>query len=472
MILGQVLGRQRHEGVTLSSSVIYLAYALPLLLLFYFASRKRRVLETTSSETWSEAVESGMTQPPSLHPVIDPTRCIGCESCIHACPEFPAHQVLGIIKHKAVLVSPTDCIGHGACKAVCPVDAISLVFGTAERGVDIPEVNSDFSTNVPGIFIAGELGGMGLIRNAINQGREAIANVALYIKRSAPSQSRKVSGQEDSRKDGSEKTVDVCIIGAGPAGIAATLGAQEAGLSYITLEQDKLGGTVANFPRGKLVMTAPAELPGVGTMYFKETSKEQLVEFWNDIAARSAMQVNYGERLVSVDASPEQPLNIVSDRTSYRAKALVLAIGRRGTPRKLGVPGEELSKVAYAFTDPEQYRGRTVLVVGGGDSAIEAACSIVEETGACVSLSYRSAAFTRAKAKNRQRLDKLSSTGQLTLLLETQVTAIAPESVTLQGKAGSIEIDNSAVLVCAGGILPDGMLREMGIQVEAKYGTV
>lgn len=451
----------------MSSSVIYLAYALPLLLLFYFASRKRRVLETASSETWSEALESGMTQPPSLHPVIDPTRCIGCESCIHACPEFPAHQVLGIIKHKAVLVSPTDCIGHGACKAVCPVDAISLVFGTAERGVDIPEVNSDFSTNVPGIFIAGELGGMGLIRNAINQGREAIANVALYIKRSAPSQSRKDSG-----KDGSAKTVDVCIIGAGPAGIAATLGAQQAGLSYITLEQDKLGGTVANFPRGKLVMTAPAELPGVGTMYFKETSKEQLVEFWNDIAARSAMKVNYGERLVSVDASPEQPLSIVSDRTSYRARALVLAIGRRGTPRKLGVPGEGLSKVAYAFTDPEQYRGRTVLVVGGGDSAIEAACSIVEETGACVSLSYRSAAFTRAKAKNRQRLDKLSSTGQLQLLLETQVTAITPQSVTLQGKAGSIEINNNAVLVCAGGILPDGMLREMGIQVEAKYGTV
>jgi len=461
-IPGQVMGRHRHEGVILSSSVIYLAYALPLLLLFYFASRKRRVLETNSSETWSEALASGMTQPPSLHPVIDPTRCIGCESCIHACPEFPAHQVLGIIKHKAVLVSPTDCIGHGACKAVCPVEAISLVFGTAERGVDIPEVNSDFSTNVPGIFIAGELGGMGLIRNAINQGREAINSVALYVKKSA-----QVRSHEDS-----DKTVDVCIIGAGPAGIAATLGAQQAGLSYVTLEQDKLGGTVANFPRGKLVMTAPAELPGVGTMYFKETSKEQLVEFWNDIAARSAMKVNYGERLVSVDASPEQPLSIVSDRASYRAQTLLLAIGRRGTPRKLGVPGEELSKVAYAFTDPEQYRDRTVLVVGGGDSAIEAACSIIEETGACVSLSYRSAAFTRAKAKNRQRLEKLSSTGQLKLLLETQVTAIAPESVTLQGKEGSIEIANNAVLVCAGGILPDGMLREMGIQVEAKYGKV
>jgi thioredoxin reductase (NADPH) len=445
----------------LSSAVIYLVYALPLLLLYYFVSRKRRVLEATSSETWNEALASGMTQPPSLHPVIDPTRCIGCESCIHACPEFPAHQVLGIIKHKAVLVSPTDCIGHGACKTVCPVDAISLVFGTAERGVDIPEVNPDFSTNVPGIFIAGELGGMGLIRNAINQGREAIAGVARYVGD---------SGQM-TNTEGSEKTVDVCIIGAGPAGIAATLGAKEAGLSYVTLEQDKLGGTVANFPRGKLVMTAPAELPGVGTMYFQETSKEQLVEFWNDIARRSAMQVNYGERLVSVETQPERSLSVVSDQTSYRVRAVLLAIGRRGTPRKLGVSGEELSKVTYAFTDPEQYRGSNVLVVGGGDSAIEAACSIVEETGARVALSYRSAAFTRAKAKNRLRLEKLSSAGQLTLLLETEVVAISQESVTLKGKEGNLQIDNDAVLVCAGGILPDSMLREMGIKVEAKYGT-
>lgn len=445
----------------MSSAVIYLVYALPLLLLFYLVSRKRRVLEAASSETWNEALASGMTQPPSLHPVIDPTRCIGCESCIHACPEFPAHQVLGIIKHKATLVSPTDCIGHGACKAVCPEDAISLVFGTAERGVDIPMVNADFSTNVPGIFIAGELGGMGLIRNAINQGREAIASVAAYLEKHQSTESLKEA----------EETADVCIIGAGPAGIAATLGAIDAGLNYITLEQDKLGGTVANFPRGKLVMTAPAELPGFGTMYFQETSKEQLVEFWNDIASRSVMDVNYGERLVSVEATADSTLTIVSDRTSYRARAVLMAIGRRGTPRKLGVTGEDLAKVAYAFTDPEQYRGASVLVVGGGDSAIEAACTIAEETAAEVSLSYRSAAFTRAKAKNRTRLDKLSSAGQLKLLLETEVVAISPERVTLHGKDGDIEIANDRVLICAGGILPDGMLREMGIRVEAKYGT-
>lgn len=440
----------------MSEAAIYLVYALPLLALFYLATRKRRVLESSSSETWQEAVSTGMTQPPSLHPVIDPAKCIGCESCIHACPEFPAHQVLGIINNKANLVSPTDCIGHGACKSVCPEDAISLVFGTAERGVEIPEVNPDFSTNVPGIYIAGELGGMGLIRNAIAQGRDAMASISRYV---------------GNKKTDAQDMVDVCIIGAGPAGIAATLGAMEQGLSYITLEQDKLGGTVANFPRGKLVMTAPAELPLVGSMYFKETSKEELVEFWNGIAHNNAMNVNYGERLSAIEESVGQWLTVATDKARYKARTVLLAIGRRGTPRKLGVPGEEKTKVAYTFIDAQEYRDLAVLVVGGGDSAIEAACAIAEESGTQVTVSYRASAFSRAKAKNRQRLADLEQRGRIQVLLESNVTAIADKSVQLTTADGGIELTNDRVLICAGGVLPDSMLREMGIHVEAKHGT-
>jgi len=437
-------------------SAAYLFYALPLLLMFYFMNQRRRRLEKSSAATWTEAQDTGMTQPASLHPVIDPARCIGCESCVHACPEFPAHQVLGIIRNKATLVSPTDCIGHGACKTVCPVDAITLVFGTAERGVDIPQVNPDFSTNIPGIYIAGELGGMGLIKNAISQGRQAMSGIAGYIGK----QQRK-----------GPDLVDVCIIGAGPAGIAATLGAIEQKLSYVTIEQNKLGGTVANFPRGKLVMTAPAELPLVGKVHFKETSKEKLVSFWNELERREKMQVHYNERLQKVERCAEDQLHVVTDRGEYRTRALLLAIGRRGTPRKLGVPGEERSKVAYTFTDPRQYENCAVLIVGGGDSAIEAACSIAEECNADVSLSYRSQAFTRAKAKNRQRLAKLESDGRIRVLLESTVTAIDEKSVLLKQRDDPVEIVNDRIIVCAGGILPDAMLKEMGIQVEAKYGT-
>jgi thioredoxin reductase (NADPH) len=441
----------------MSTSFAYFFYALPLLLLFYFASKKRRVLEVNSAQTWNEAQQTGMTQPASLHPVIDPLKCIGCESCVHACPEFPAHQVLGIIKNKATLVSPTDCIGHGACKTVCPVDAISLVFGTAERGVDIPTVNPDFSTNVPGIFIAGELGGMGLIKNAISQGRQAMTGIVGYLK---------------NHRSKSPDAVDVCIIGAGPAGIAATLGAMEHGLSYVTIEQNKLGGTVANFPRGKLVMTAPAELPLVGQVHFKETSKEELVQFWSKVEHKVAMKVHYNEKLASVEKTDNDYLAIVTDRAQYKARSLLLAIGRRGTPRTLGVPGEDRTKVTYTFTDPLQYADCQVLIVGGGDSAIEAACSIAEDTNAEVTLSYRSPAFTRAKAKNRQRLQTLEASGRIQVLLESTVSNIEEDSVQLQHKGKDISISNNRVIVCAGGILPDGMLRDMGIAVEAKYGTV
>ena len=198
--------------------------------------------------------------------------CIGCNSCSEVCPEG---DVIGIIEEKAALINPTDCIGHGACAEACPVDAITLVFGTEKRGVDIPYVNENFETNVPGIFIAGELGGMGLIRNAIEQGRQAMESIC----------------QKPGLGQGND--LDVVIIGAGPAGFSATLGAHANNLRYVTLEQESLGGTVSHFPRGKLVMTQPAELPIVGKVQFTEISKEQLLGFWHKVATKTAIKINF-----------------------------------------------------------------------------------------------------------------------------------------------------------------------------------
>lgn len=432
----------------------YLLYFAPLAALFLWAAGRRQRLEAVSVSTFDESVSAGLTQPASLHPVIDTSRCIGCESCVHACPEFPAHQVLGILEGKAHLVSPTDCIGHGACQRVCPTGAISLVFGTAERGVDIPFVNPDFSTNVDGVFIAGELGGMGLIRNAIEQGRQAIGSITEYLGR-AP-------------KDA--EALDVLIVGAGPAGIAATLGAMESGLRHRTIEQHTFGGTPANFPRGKIVMTAPAILPLVGRVKFRETTKEALVGFWEKVRQDTGMDVGYGEGLLGIER--DGPMLVAkTSRTTYRTRSVLLAIGRRGTPRKLGVPGEEQTKVSYSLLDPAEYQGRRVLVVGGGDSALEAATSIARESGTDVVLSYRSAAFTRAKQKNRQAVDEMVASGRLKLLLGSEVEKIEPDTVVLKTGEGCTTLANDAVLVCAGGILPDGLLRETGIQIETKYGT-
>lgn len=443
----------------LIANATYLIYAAPLLGLFFWAAGRRGRLEENSVSTFVEAVETGLTQPASLHPVIDTSKCIGCESCVHACPEFPAHQVLGIMEGKAHLVSPTDCIGHGACQTVCPTGAISLVFGTTERGVDIPSVNADFSTNVDGVFIAGELGGMGLIRNAIEQGCQAISSIGDHLGRST---------RGDGPPDAAE--LDVFIVGAGPAGIAATLGAMEQKLRHHTIEQHAFGGTPANFPRGKIVMTSPATLPIVGRVTFRETTKEKLVGFWERVRQETGMAVSYGERLLSIEQSGGG-LVVKTNATAYRTRSVLLAIGRRGTPRKLGVPGEDLLKVSYSLLDAAEFAGQKVLLVGGGDSALEAAASIAEEAGTKVALSYRSAAFSRAKKKNRQRVEALEKAGRLQVLLESTVLEIEENCVVLKTATGEQRLANDAVIVCAGGILPDGLLKETGIIIETKYGT-
>lgn len=438
----------------LTANAIYLIYAAPLVGLFLWAASRRGQLEAASAATFAEALETGLTQPASLHPVVNTSMCIGCESCVHACPEYPAHQVLGIIESKAHLVSPTDCIGHGACQRACPTDAISLVFGTSERGVDIPAVNADFSTNVSGVFIAGELGGMGLIRNAIEQGRQAIASICGYLGNTSSAQ----------------QMLDVLIVGAGPAGIAATLGAMESGLKHRTIEQHAFGGTPASFPRGKIVMTSPATLPIVGRVKFRETTKEKLVGFWEKVRQETGLAVSYGERLEGIDKL-EEGLQVTTSAGTYLARSVLLAIGRRGTPRKLGVPGEELAKVSYSLLDPAEHAGRHVLVVGGGDSALEAAASIAQDSSASVALSYRSIAFSRAKKTNRQRVDRLVADGRLTVLLESEVVEIEEQAVLLKTAEGEQRLTNDAVIVCAGGILPDGLLKEIGINIETKYGT-
>lgn len=446
-----------------ADTLFSILYLVPFVLIFYIYLRRKKHKDQRNLATHIENVKAGLTEPASLHPVINVNRCIGAAACVKACPEG---DVIGIIHGKAELINPTRCIGHGACLAACPVDAITLVFGTEKRGLDIPMVKPNFETNIPGLFIAGELGGMGLIRNAITQGRQAMEAIV------------KQSGKNR------DNLLDVVIVGAGPAGIAATLGAMQSKLKHVTIEQDSFGGTVSHFPRGKIVMTQPAELPIIGMVKLHETTKEALLELWQDVAQKTGMEITYHERLedvrqidggfevetvkmVPVEGSAE----IKATRHVYKTRTVLLTIGRRGTPRKLGVPGEDQPKVVYRLIDPEQYKGQHVLVVGGGDSALEAATSIAEQPGSTVSLSYRSAAFSRAKEKNRKKVADSEAAGRLNVYLKSTVKDVGVKDIRLDHDGKEIEFPNDAVIVCAGGILPTPFLKKIGIEVETKHGT-
>lgn len=427
--------------------IIYSIVIIICLIIVWIYVRKLKKESKVVDQKIQEAKEVGAYEPVSLYPYIDEDNCIKSGACVIACPE---KEIIGIRNGRATLINASRCVGHGACFHACPVEAISLKIGTEKRGVDLPHVNQNFETNVKGIYIAGELGGMGLIKNSVEQGKQA----AQYI--------------FNSLDKSSKSEYDLIIVGAGPAGIAANLQAKILGMKTLTLEQDTLGGTVYNFPRAKIVMTSPMDLPGHGKVKLYQTSKTELLKLWHEVLDKNNINIIENSKVELIGKQEGHFVVTTQKGDTYQSAKILLAIGRRGTPRKLGVPGEHLEKVAYKLMEPEHISGQNILVVGGGDSAIESALLLAKDNN--VVLSYRSEAFNRLKPLNTQNIQKAIENGTINVMFESNVKEIQDKFVALLLKDGSeMNLENDLVFIFAGGELPTQFLQKAGIEISKRF---
>lgn len=407
-----------------------------------------QAFEVIQSPTVDGAVVTAGGEPKAL---VRADMCVGCATCVASCPEPDAITMRG----KLAVVDDARCRGHGECVAACPVGAILVTTGAAVNRVSVPLVNANFETTVPGLHVVGELGGRGLIKNAINEGKIAVEYIARALPRGTP------------RPDGVAAAVDVAVVGSGPAGLSAGIEALNSGLSYVMLEQGSLAESVRKYPRHKLLLAEPVQMPLYGNLWVADTSKEALLQIWETVVTNAGLQVRTGERVENITLQ-DGLFRIETSAGTHLARRVVLAMGRRGSPRKLSVPGEELGKVVYEVIEMEQFAGRRVLVVGGGDSAVECAVGLANQSGTEVLLSYRRGAFDRVKSRNQEKIDQAVSRGRVKLLLGTQVREIRADVVVLEGPSGAMIVPNDDVVIRIGGDAPYAFLERIGVRIVQK----
>lgn len=429
-------------------SLVYAGFALILGLAVLLQWLKHRRREAAAIEATRKSGLHPAVGPRAQHPHIDIDWCIGCGSCVTACPEGDVLQVLG---GKAALVNGHKCIGHGLCAEACPTGAITIVMASPSMTGDLPRLTPQFESTVQNLFIAGELSGLALIKNAVNQGRDVVDHIVARLP--ALRNRRPVEGP----------AADVIIIGAGPAGLSAALRAREKGLSYFCLEAEDFGGTVANYPRQKLVMTSPVELPVFGKFKKLEISKEELLETWKGAAKKAGLEVRTRERVEGITRDESGRFVVKTGQGEYRGQAVVMAIGRRGTPRKLDVPGEGLPQVMYSLLDAEAYTNNRIVIIGGGDSAIEAAMGLAIQPGNQVVISYRRNEFTRLKDRNEKRLAECLQDGTVKTMMSSQPVEVRKDAVVLKVGEETRVVPADYVWIFAGGTPPREFLEKIGV---------
>jgi thioredoxin reductase/Pyruvate/2-oxoacid:ferredoxin oxidoreductase delta subunit len=426
-------------------SFLIAAALIAFFLIYYVRKEKKREAEARAAAERGALRSDG---PQAQHPHIDANYCIGCATCTTVCPEG---DVLAMVAGKAMIVNGYKCIGHSLCAEVCPVGAITMVMAKPGVSADLAMLSSEHETSIRDMFIAGELSGLALIKNAINQGRNCVDTIAARIASSGHRPAADV--------------LDLIVVGAGPAGISASLRAIEKKLNYLTLEEGEIGGTVAKYPRQKLVMTSPVEFPTYGKFKKLELSKEELLSFWSEVLKRNDFKCHTGEKVESIEKGQDGIFVISTPKGKYRARFVLLGLGKTGSPRKLGVKGEDLPKVMYRLIEADHYVNKKILVVGGGDSAVEAAMGLASQVGNSVTLSYRQASFGRIKDRNQQRLNEFVRKNRLKVILSSNPTEFTKDEVVLEVAGATQRIPNDYVWIFAGGEPPTAFLKKIGVSL-------
>lgn len=388
-----------------------------------------------------------------IHSIND-DRCTGCEACVTSCPT----QVLDLVDHKARVVRFDQCVQCEKCVWACPTRALVMHReGEQPPPVQVPAVDQYFQTPVPGQYLVGEAAARPLVKNGANLGRLVVEHMV-------------ATGLEPGRHR-NPHSVDVAIVGSGPAGLSAALACIRRGLSYVVLEKDRvIASTISSYPRGKPFMAEPTSVTNLSYLPVFEGTKEQLLGAWQQLIAETRMNLRMGEAVDSVEPDGYQ-FRVKTSAAIWQARRVVLAIGVRGKPRRLGVPGEDLPHVAASLADPDEHRGRPVLVVGGGDVALEAAVALAR-AGARVTLSYRGKNFNRAQKRNRSAVEREAAAGRIAVRYQSKVREIRAGQVTLTvGEDRTEEIAAERVFVLIGADPPTAWLEKVGVRmVERPHG--
>jgi thioredoxin reductase (NADPH) len=436
----------------------FISFSIAVAIILFFLITHLRRLKKRDAEAVVAAEKGKIIShgPQSQHPKIDGNRCIGCASCTLVCPEG---DVLAMFGGKAVIINGYKCIGHSLCMEACPVGAITMVMADPSVNGDTPILTPRNETTVKNMFIVGELGGLALIKNAINQGRDCIDHIATRLA---------ASGVSRNNTD----VHDLLIVGAGPAGVSASLRAIEKNLKYITVDEGEIGGTVAKYPRQKLVMTSPVEFPMYGKFKKWELSKEELLKFWDQVLHRADFKCFQGEKVSDIQKAEDDTFVVHTSKNQYRTRYVVLALGKGGSPRKLGVKGEGLPKVMYRLIEADHYINKKILVIGGGDSAVEAAMGLAAQVGNTVTLSYRQANFSRLKDRNVKRLEECERKGKLKVIFNSNPVEFTEESAMLEVGGATQKLANDFVWIFAGGDPPTAFLKKIGVGFNSKNLTL